>query len=61
MNTQQEENAKKFFAMLAKHGITEILCVSPPEGVSVNAKIETNGELSMKDTRDGKRKRIKMG
>ncbi len=59
MTTQQEENAKKFFAMLAAHGITKALCVKPPEGGSVDAEIKTNGELSMTDTRDGNRKKIK--
>lgn len=59
MTAQQEQNAKKFFAMLASHGITEVLCVKPPEGGSVNAKIEVNGDLSMIDQRDGKRKKIK--
>lgn len=58
MTTKQEENAQKFFAMLAEHGITKAIVVSPPEGGSIACKIETDGELSMIDSRDGKRKKI---
>lgn len=58
MTAKQEENAKKFFTMLAEHGITKAIVVSPPEGGSLKAKIETDGELSMIDSRDGKRKKI---
>ena len=57
---EQQERARKFFAMLASFGVTECLCVNPPEGGSVNAKIEQNGEVSMLDKRDGQRKKIKV-
>lgn len=60
MTTQQEDAAKVFFAMLYESGITEALCLKPPQGGSVNAKIEKNGDLSAVDQRDGKRKKIKM-
>lgn len=60
MTTQQKDNAKKLFSLLAAHGIAKVLVVNPPEGGNVKAKIETNGELSMIDNRDGKRKKIKM-
>lgn len=52
-----EQKAKRLFTMLEG---CKAFVVNPPEGGSGEAKIEKDGELSMIDKRDGKRKRIKI-
>lgn len=59
MTKEQEKSAQKFFAMLASHGIKKFLCITPPEGGDVAAKIEQDGSLTMIDKRDGQQKKIK--
>ena len=50
MTPEQEENARKFFVMLAAHGVTNAIALKPAP----------DGELTALDKRDGKRKKIKI-
>lgn len=58
--SNEEKKMQSFFAMLAQHGVTEAICINPPEGGGVVTKIEPTGQLTMVDKRDGKRKKIKV-
>jgi len=60
MTPEQEENARKFFAVLAAHGVTNAIALKPAPGGDHNIKIESDGELTALDKRDRKRKKIKI-
>lgn len=53
--------AKRFFEMLAAHGVETCIMLAPPEGGDVAARIEADGSLTTKDLRDGRRKKIRPG
>ena len=53
-----ENMYKKAFARFAEMGITDAISVNPPKGGDGQVRIETDGSLSMIDTRSGKRRKI---